>query len=162
MEELKVTFYLKKNEERADGTVPILGRIRIGKSMVQFSTKMYVIPTLWNVKSGRAVGKSKPAAATNKVFPMPSNSTCNKKLKAIAELCGIKAHLTYHVARHSAATTVLLSNGVPIETVSKLLGHTNIKTTQIYAKITAQKISQDMETLSHKLEDMEKNICRPI
>lgn len=66
MEELKVTFYLKKNEERADGTVPILGRIRIGKSMVQFSTKVYVIPALWNIKSGRAVGKSKPAAATNK------------------------------------------------------------------------------------------------
>ena len=66
MEELKVTFYLKKNEERADGTVPILGRIRIGKSMVQFSTKVYVIPSLWDVKSGRAVGKSKPAAATNK------------------------------------------------------------------------------------------------
>ncbi len=66
MEELKVTFYLKKNEERADGTVPVLGRIRIGKSMVQFSTKVYVIPALWNVKSGRAVGKSKQAAATNK------------------------------------------------------------------------------------------------
>ena len=59
-------FYLKKNEERADGTMPILGRIRIGKSMVQFSTKVYVIPSLWDVKSGRAVGKSKPAAATNK------------------------------------------------------------------------------------------------
>lgn len=66
MEELKVTFYLKKNEERADGTVPVLGRIRIGKSMVQFSTKVYVIPALWNVKSGRAVGKSKQAAATYK------------------------------------------------------------------------------------------------
>ena len=66
MEELKVTFYLKKNEERADGTVPVLGRIRIGKSMVQFSTKVYVIPALWNIKSGRAVGKSKSAAATNK------------------------------------------------------------------------------------------------
>ena len=66
MEELKVMFYLKKNEERADGTVPILGRIRIGKSMVQFSTKVYVIPSLWDVKSGRAVGKSKSAAATNK------------------------------------------------------------------------------------------------
>ena len=51
---------------------------------------------------------------------MPSNTTCNKKLKTIAELCGIKAHLTYHVARHSAATTVLLSNGVPIETVSRI------------------------------------------
>ena len=83
-------------------------------------------------------------------------------MKAIADLCGIKAHLTCHVARHSAATTVLLSNGVPIETVSRLLGHTSIKTTQIYAKITAQKISQDMETLSHKLEDMEKNICNAI
>ena len=66
MNELKVTFYLKKNEERADGTMPILGRIRIGKSMVQFSTKVYAIPDLWDVKSGRAVGKSKPAAATNK------------------------------------------------------------------------------------------------
>lgn len=67
-----------------------------------------------------------------------------------------------HCLRHTNATTVLLSHGVPIETVSRLLGHTNIKTTQIYAKITAQKISQDMETLSHKLEDMEKNICRAI
>ena len=70
-------------------------------------------------------------------------------------------NITY-VGRHTNATTVLLSHGVPIETVSRLLGHTNIKTTQIYAKITAQKISQDMETLSHKLEDMEKNICRAI
>ena len=68
----------------------------------------------------------------------------------------------FHVARHTNATTVLLSHGVPIETVSRLLGHTNIKTTQIYAKITAQKISQDMEDLSHKLEDMEKSICRAI
>ena len=68
----------------------------------------------------------------------------------------------FHSARHTNATTVLLSHGVPIETVSRLLGHTNIKTTQIYAKITAQKISQDMEDLSHKLEDMEKSICRAI
>ena len=66
MDELKVTFYLKKNEERADGTMPILGRTRIGKSMVQFSTKVYAIPELWDVKSGRAVGKSKPATAVNR------------------------------------------------------------------------------------------------
>lgn len=66
MNELKVTFYLKKNEKRADGTVPVLGRVRISKSMVQFSTKVYVIPDLWDVKSGRAVGKSKPAVAANK------------------------------------------------------------------------------------------------
>ena len=110
----------------------------------------------------RIIEKYKGMTKDNKVFPMPSNTTCNKKLKTIAKLCGIKAHLTYHVARHSAATTILLSNGVPIETVSRLLGHTNIKTTQIYAKITAQKISQDMEQLSEKLGDMEKSICRSI
>lgn len=110
----------------------------------------------------KIIEKYKGMTRDNKVFPMPSNTTCNKKLKTIAELCGIKSRLTYHVARHSAATTVLLSNGVPIETVSRLLGHTNIKTTQIYAKITAQKISQDMEILSHRLEDMEKNICNAI
>lgn len=110
----------------------------------------------------KIIEKYKGMTRDNKVFPMPSDSTCNKKLKVTAELCCIKAHLTHHVARHSAATTVLLSNGVPIETVSKLLGYTNIRTTQIYAKITAQKISQDKETLSHKLESMEKNICKTI
>ena len=70
--------------------------------------------------------------------------------------------LTYHVARHTNATTVLLSHGVPIETVSRLLGHTDLKTTQIYARITNQKISSDMEVLSHKLEKMEKEICDAI
>lgn len=108
------------------------------------------------------IEKYKGMTRDNKVFPMPSNTTCNKILKTIAKLCGIKTHLTYHVARHSAATTILLSNGVPIETVSRLLGHTNIKTTQIYAKITAQKISQDLEQLSDKLGDMEKSICSAI
>lgn len=57
-----------------------------------------------------------------------------------------------HLARHSCATSVLISNGVPIETVSKILGHTNIRTTQIYARITDVKVSNDMEMLAQKLD----------
>jgi len=110
----------------------------------------------------RIIEKYKGLTEDNRVFPVPSNSSCNEKLKKIGKQCGIKTRLTYHVARHSAATTILLSHGVPIETVSRILGHTNIKTTQIYARITNQKISRDMETLSQKLEGMEKNICEAI
>ena len=68
----------------------------------------------------------------------------------------------FHKARHSYATTICLSNGVPIETLSKLMGHTSIRSTQIYAKITAEKMSQDMELLSQKLAPMEKFICQAI
>ena len=110
----------------------------------------------------RIIEKYKGLTRDNRVFPVPSNGSCNKVLKEIGKQCGFKTRLSTHVARHTNATTVLLSHGVPIETVSRLLGHTNIKTTQIYAKITNQKISQDMETLSHKLEDMEKSICSVI
>ena len=99
----------------------------------------------------------------DRVFPLKGTyNTLNMSLRHVARHAGLSFNPTIHLARHTNATTVLLSHGVPIETVSRLLGHTNIKTTQIYAKITAQKISQDMETLSHKLEDMEKNICRAI
>ena len=93
---------------------------------------------------------------------MPSNTTCNKALKNIATACGIKTHLTYHVSRHTFGTLLTLSQGVPIETVSKMMGHTNIKTTQIYARITKEKISQDMEILSHKLAGLEQQIMEHI
>jgi len=71
----------------------------------------------------------------------------NSYLKEIASVCGINKDLTFHIARHTFATTVTLSNGVPIESVSKMLGHTNIKTTQHYAKILDKKVSDDMAVL---------------
>jgi site-specific recombinase XerD len=85
-------------------------------------------------------------------LPVLSNQKMNAYLKEIADLCGIQKHLTFHIARHTFATTVTLSNGVPIETVSKILGHTNLKTTQHYAKILDVKVSQDMQALRQKLE----------
>jgi site-specific recombinase XerD len=75
----------------------------------------------------------------------------NAYLKEIADCCGISKRLTFHIARHTFATTVTLSNGVPIETVSKMLGHRNLKTTQHYAKILDRKVSQDMLLLKEKL-----------
>ena len=79
-----------------------------------------------------------------------TNQKTNSYLKEIADLCGIKKKLTFHLARHTFAT-MSLSKGVPIESVSKMLGHTNIRTTQIYARITNKKIEHDMEQLSEKL-----------
>jgi site-specific recombinase XerD len=87
----------------------------------------------------------------NKLLPVLSNQKMNAYLKEIADICGIQKPFTYHTARHTFATTITLSNGVPIETVSKMLGHTNIKTTQHYAKILDIKVSKDMEILRQKL-----------
>ncbi|WP_288117484.1 site-specific integrase [Bacteroides acidifaciens] len=85
------------------------------------------------------------------LFPVLSNQKMNAYLKEIAVVCGIEKNITFHLARHTFATTVTLSHGVPIESVSKMLGHTNIQTTQIYARITNQKISKDMAALAEKM-----------
>jgi site-specific recombinase XerD len=77
-------------------------------------------------------------------------------LKEIADAVGIKKNLTFHMARHTFATTVTLSNGVPIETVSKLLGHTKLATTQIYARVIDQKLSEDMIDLQHRLNSIDQ------
>ncbi|WP_222535414.1 site-specific integrase [Pedobacter polysacchareus] len=87
---------------------------------------------------------------TGNVFPIFSNQKMNAYLKEVADLCGISKHLTFHIARHTFATTVTLSNGVPIESVSKMLGHTDIRTTQVYAKILDVKVSKDMLSLKQK------------
>lgn len=95
---------------------------------------------------------------TKKLLPTISNQRLNSYLKEIADLCRIKKNLTFHMARHTFATTVTLSNGVPIETVSKLLGHTKLATTQIYARVIEQKISKDMQYLKDKIEIKQPNL----
>jgi site-specific recombinase XerD len=85
------------------------------------------------------------------LFPKISNQKLNSYLKEIADQCGITTHLTFHIARHTFATTVTLMNGVPLETVSKLLGHAKISSTQIYAKVIESKVSEDMADLRKKI-----------
>jgi len=84
------------------------------------------------------------------LFPIISNQKMNEYLKEIAAICNIDKNLTCHIARHTFAT-MALSKGVPIESVSKMLGHTNIRTTQIYAKVTDKKIEHDMEGLAGQM-----------
>lgn len=85
------------------------------------------------------------------VLPILSNQKMNAYLKELADICGITKNLSFHVARHTFATTVTLTNGVPIESVSKMLGHKNIKSTQHYARIVDQKVGDDMLQLSQKI-----------
>lgn len=91
----------------------------------------------------------------NKMLPVISNQKMNAYLKEIADLCEIRKTLTFHIARHTFATTVTLSNGVPIETVSKMLGHSSIKITQHYAKIIDKKVSEDMLVLHDRLRNVQ-------
>jgi site-specific recombinase XerD len=81
-----------------------------------------------------------------------SNQKLNAYLKEVAELASIQKNLTFHMARHTFATTITLTNGVPIETISKMLGHSKLSTTQIYAKVIEQKVSDDMQLLRKIIE----------
>lgn len=86
------------------------------------------------------------------LFPLSSNGWCNQMLRAALRLAGIERRLTFHSARHTFATTVTLANGVPIEVVSRMLGHTDIKTTQIYAKVLQTAVSSEMQRASKNID----------
>lgn len=97
----------------------------------------------------------------NRLLPILSNQKMNAYLKELADVCEIPKELTFHIARHTFVTTVTLTNGVPIESVSKMLGHKNIRTTQHYAKVLDKKVSEDMMVLKSKFaikDDENKNI----
>ena len=92
-----------------------------------------------------------------KLLPVLSNQKMNAYLKEIATVCEIEKELTFHIARHTFATTVTLTNGVPIESVSKMLGHKNIRTTQHYAKVLDKKVAEDMSILRNKFSIIAAN-----
>ena len=105
--------------------------------------------------------KNHPYCKTHgKLLPLNSNQRYNGYLKEVADLCSIKKKLTTHTARHTFATTVCLTNDVPMVTTMELLGHTDIRTTQIYGKIVQKKISKDMELLRSKMTNESKSITQ--
>jgi integrase len=107
----------------------------------------------------RLIEKYRDVMPDGRLFPVPSNNCCNEHLHVLERRCGFRTHLTFHVGRHSFAM-LALNRGMPIETLSSILGHTNIRTTQIYAKITNKKISQDMTVLAKGLSRVEADICK--
>lgn len=97
--------------------------------------------------------KYRDIAPEGQLLPMYTNSELNSQLKKIAGLCGIARRLVFHAGRHTYATEITLSQGVPLETVSKMLGHSRISTTQIYAKVTDEKIDTDTRSLDTKISE---------
>jgi site-specific recombinase XerD len=118
----------------------------------QKSSKPVKLPLLPLAAQLIARHRHDPRAIQNSTIFRPiSNQKLNDYLKDLARECMIDKNFSFHLARHTFATTVTLANGVPIETVSKMLGHTKISTTQIYAKVIERKVSEDMFALRIKL-----------
>jgi len=92
----------------------------------------------------------------NKIFNMVSPSCVQVNLNKVAKLCGIEKRITYHQSRHNFGTLITLSRGVPLETVSQMMGHKCFRTTQIYAKLTRQKINEDMKKVSGRISEKYK------
>ena len=89
----------------------------------------------------------------NRAFPVPEYDPCNNLIKIVAGFARIDKHLTFHMSRHTFATELCLSQGVPIESVSRMMGHKNINTTQRYARVNNEKIGNDMKQLSLRISD---------
>lgn len=130
-----------------DGHQWIISRRK--KSDVASNVRLLEIPN-------RIIEKYRGITRNDYVFPVPSNATCNSHVKKMIEEAQIvtEQKITFHTARHTFAT-MFLTEGVPLESLSKMMGHKNISTTQIYAKITSQKISKDMDLVAPKFKEIE-------
>ncbi len=122
--------------------------IKIKRSKTDTRSSIPILPTAAAIIDKYYLHPNK----NNRLLPVLSNQKMNAYLKEIADLCNISKNLTSHLARHTFATTVTLSNGVPIESVSKMLGHKSLRTTQHYAKILDRKVSDDMNSLRLKIK----------
>lgn len=132
-----------------DGNLWIIGKRE--KTDVSFSIPLLDVPK-------KILEKYEDTLPENRILPVPSNQKMNAYLKEIGALCGIDKEISFHLARHTFAT-LTLSKGVSIESVSKMLGHTNIRTTQIYARITDSKISHDMNAFAGKVKSMSDKLA---
>jgi len=144
--DLRSLTYAEIQKSDHDGRYWII--TRRNKSEVSSNIPLLDIPL-------QIMEKYKGLAKGNKVFPVPSDTSCNNQLRKIAIKCGIHKDFTFHSSRHTFATTVVLNNGGSIEALSKMMGHKNITTTQIYAKITNEKISRDVERIIGNLNDLQ-------
>ncbi|MEB2785368.1 site-specific integrase [Algoriphagus persicinus] len=123
--------------------------ISISRQKTQQKSKVPLLPQALEII--RLYQDKLRAYSKGKIFPLISNQKLNAYLKEISLICKVDKNLTFHLARHTFATIVTLLNGVPMETVSKMLGHASIRTTQIYAKVVEKKVSDDMKKLRRKM-----------
>jgi len=131
-------------ETAEDGTTWI--KATREKTGVEFEIPLLDLPL-------HIIDKYRDTSSGGKLLPMYGNSELNKGLKCLAAVCGIDRKLTFHMARHTYATEIVLSHGVPMETVSRILGHSRVDTTQIYAQVTDDKIDTDTQSLDEKIAE---------
>lgn len=131
-------------ETAEDGTVWI--KATREKTNVEFEIPLLDLPL-------HIIDKYRDTTSDGKLLPMYGNSELNKGLKHLAAACGIDRKLTFHMARHIYATEITLSHGVPMETVSRMLGHSRVDTTQIYAQVTDNKIDTDTQALNERIAE---------
>ncbi|WP_222982546.1 site-specific integrase [Flagellimonas meishanensis] len=139
-----------KKLTRDDISIGIDGRhwIKILRTKTKVKSTVPLLPMAERILE--KYKNNSPNAENVHLLPVLSNQKTNQYLKEISSLCGINKRITFHLSRHTFATTVTLANGVPIESVSKMLGHQSIKTTQIYAKVLDKKLMEDMELVRSK------------
>ena len=119
-------------------------RIKRQKTGMECNIQLLDIPL-------QIIDKYRAERKEDKIFNTIGIATIEANLKKIARQCGIEKHITFHMSRHNFGTLITLSQGVPLETVSQMMGHKSIRTTQIYAKMTRQKVNDDMKRLSERI-----------